>query len=237
MTAGDLKDQITNLFTVDQFRSKMGDDENIIVLRFRAISKEPAIDLMEFIERGYSEVLDADMSAGEERDGYYSIFVEFSRDKEAPGQIKDMLDGMSKLCDHSTWRFRWYKDVGGHDFDVETFSEFVPLSAKEYEERVHEGTTAEINQFLDQGTVEAEISESTITFKKPYVGSVVADIESFGDYNELKESLIGAIQLDDQSRAETVFLNKYLGNYDINKINGKFLIRSGDKAMIIRGWV
>jgi hypothetical protein len=29
------------------------------------------------------------------------------------------------------------------------------------------------------------------------------------------------------------FLAKYIGNYDINKIGNKFLIRNGDRAVVI----
>jgi hypothetical protein len=34
------------------------------------------MDLVEFIEKGYKFILDADMSAGEENDGQYQVFVE-----------------------------------------------------------------------------------------------------------------------------------------------------------------
>ena len=30
-----------------------------------------------------------------------------------------------------------------------------------------------------------------------------------------------------------MYLNKYLGNYDINKIENHFLIRNGDRAIIL----
>jgi hypothetical protein len=128
----DLKHSVDRLFTIDQFQSKMGDDKNIITLRFRASNKEPAIDLMEFIERGYEFVLDADVSSGEEKDGKYSVFVELERNEEAPSNIKDLLRGLSQLCDISDWRFRWYKDSGGHDFDEQAIKDFVPLSPEEY---------------------------------------------------------------------------------------------------------
>lgn len=128
----DLKDMVDNLFTVDQFKSKMGDDKDTIVIRFRAADKEPALDLMDFIEKGYNYVLDADVSSGEERDGKYSIFVEIERTEKAPGQVKDLLNGVTQLCDCTGWRFRWYRDVGGQDFTPETFAEIVPLTPEEY---------------------------------------------------------------------------------------------------------
>jgi len=55
-----------------------------------------------------------------------------------------------------------------------------------------------------------------------------------GEYNEISESIPGGIQLDEASQSQVAFLEKYLGNYDINKIDGKFLIRNGQKAMIVK---
>jgi hypothetical protein len=220
----DLKDMVDNLFTVDQFKSKMGDDKDIVTLRFRAANKEPAIDLMEFIERGFDFVLDADMSSGEERDGYYSIFVELERTKHAPSQIKELINGISQLCDCTTWRFRWYKDVGGHDFSEEAIRDVVPLDPEEYAKSIEGEDAGEIAEFFDQGAIDSiEVDEDkNITFTKPFAGPLTAKFIAIGEYNTLKNALRGALQLDESSRGQVTYLNKYLGNYDINKIENHF---------------
>ena len=120
---------------------------------------------------------------------------------------------------------------------MDEFKKVVPLTASDYTRRTAVQAQVDMNQFLDQSTSTGEVEESTVRFRKPYSCDIVAEIENFGDYEELKETLVGPIQLDDNSRAETVFLNKYLGNYDINKIDGRFLIRSGDTALIIKKWI
>lgn len=232
---GDLKDMVDNLFTIDQFKSKMGDDKNTIVLRFRAANKEPAIDLMEFIERGFNAVLDADVSSGEEKDGYYSVFVEFERTEHAPAQIKELINGISQLCDCTTWRFRWYKDIGGHDFSEEAIKENVPLTAEEYARSIEGQDAGEIAEFFDQGAIDSiEVDENkNITFTKPFAGPLTAKVIAIGEYKTLKDALRGALQLDESSRGQVTYLNKYLGNYDINKIENHFLIRNGDRAVIL----
>jgi hypothetical protein len=231
----DLKDCIDNLFTIDQFQSKMGNDEDIITLRFRAVDKEPAIDLMEFIERGYNFVLDADVSSGEERDGQYSIFVELERTTKAPKQIKDLLNGISQLCDCTDWRFRWYRDVGGYDFSVKNIEKCVPLSPQEYQNSIEGQESGEVTDFFDQGAIDSvEMDEGkNITFTKSYADPLTAKFIAIGEYNTLKNALRGALQLDESSRGQVLYLNKYLGNYDINKIEGHFLIRNGDRAVIL----
>ena len=56
LKAGDLEGVISNRFSVDQFKSKMGDDKNIMVLSFSVDGQAPAKDLERFAETGYKEV-------------------------------------------------------------------------------------------------------------------------------------------------------------------------------------
>ncbi len=57
LKAGDLEGVVSNRFSVDQFKSKMGDDKNIMVLAFSVDGQAPAKDLERFAEAGYKEVL------------------------------------------------------------------------------------------------------------------------------------------------------------------------------------
>lgn len=238
----DLKDTIDHLFTVDQYQSKMGEDREVLVLRFRASDKEPAIDLMEFIEKGYPFVLDADMSPGEEKDGKYSVFVEIERSPEAAENIKDLLNGINQLADLDIWRFRWYKDLDGHTFDAETFAEVVPLTPEEYDEKSEEFAEADnveeldVEGFFNQGAMESidvDLDRKIITFNKPYAEPLTLEFHDIGSYNIIKNKLPGGLQLDESSRGQVLYLNKYLGNYDINKIADKFLVRNGNYAVIL----
>ena len=231
----DLKDTIDSHFTVDQYESKMGDDKNIIVLRLRAVDKEPATDLMEFIERGFDFVLDSDISSGEEKDGKYSIFVELERNESAPRNIDNLIKSISQLCAINEWKFRWWKDTEGHPFTEEEFAKVVPLNPAEYESKVKKDDNTEVADFFDQGAIDSVgLSEGVITFTRPYASPLTAKFIAIGEYNELKNVLRGAIQLDESSRGQVLYLNKYLGNYDINKIEGQFLIRNGKRAVILQ---
>lgn len=238
----DLKDTIDHVFTVDQYQSKMGEDREVLVLRFRASDKEPAIDLMEFIEKGYPFVLDADMSPGEEKDGKYSVFVEIERAPEAAENIKDLLNGINQLADLDNWRFRWYKDLDGHTFDAETFAEVVPLTPEEYDAKSEEFAEADnveeldVEGFFNQGAMESidvDLDRKIITFNKPYAEPLTLEFHDIGSYNTIKDKLPGGLQLDESSRGQVLYLNKYLGNYDINKIADKFLVRNGNYAVIL----
>lgn len=233
---GDLKYFVEPLFTVDQYKSKMGKDEDILVLSFRAKDKNPAVDLMEFIEKGYPYVLDADISPGEERSGFYSVFVELERNKSIPRQLDQLLNGVSQLTGISDWRFRYYKETKSMEFTRENAEEHIPLTQQDYIEKVAKGRNQEINSFFDQGALESVSIDDAdnLIIKKPYAESLCVKLIDHDDYSIIKEHISGPIQLDKVSMGQTIYLQKYLGNYEVSKISDKFLIKNGDKAIIIQ---
>lgn len=232
---GDLRDMVSHRITIDQYNSKMGNDQDIIVVAFKVKDKFPAIDLMEFIEKGYPSVLDADMSTGEESDGEYAVFVELERTPKVAKELEDILRGLSQLCKCDSWHFRYFKDIPGYTFTKEKFEEIVPLTPEAYASRIKGQKIADVEDVLDQGSTEiVDIDESnTLTISKAYTDNVEFKLEAVGLYDDLARQLAGGLQLDESSNSQTLYLSKYLGNYEINKINNKFLIRNGDKAIII----
>ena len=220
----DLKNMVSNRFTIDQYKSKMGIDADIIVVAFRVEDKFPAIDLMEFIEKGYPAVLDSDMSTGEEKDGKYAVFVEFDRDPKFPEQLSSLLKGVSQLCGCKDWRFKYFRDVNSYDFSIEKLQEVVPLTKDQYLARIKQQDLTDVGSVLDQGPAEiVDMDENkNITLRKTYSGDLKLHLDSIGNYDALSESLQGHIQLDESSIHQVAFLEKYLGNYQIHKIGNKF---------------
>ena len=234
LRAGDLEDFVEGLFTVDRYSSKMGEDRDVVVLGFRVREKLPAMDLVEFIETGYHYVLDADMSSGEEHDGQYQVFVELERTTQLPEQINALIRGVSQLTKNKDWRFRYQKSPKSLEYNVENISEHVPMSPAEYESKIVEIKTADLKEFFDQGGAEITLdTDNNITFSRPFSGDVSAKFVAIGDYEDVKQTVPGGISLDESSQGQVLFLNKFLGNYDINKIGNKFLIRNGARAVVI----
>jgi hypothetical protein len=212
----------------------MGEDRDVVVLGFRVKEKFPAIDLMEFIERGYPYVLDADMSTGEESDGQYQVFVEMERNQNLPKNLRHLLSGIGQLTDIYEWRFRYQKAKNSLAFDEQSIMENIPMSPEDYDNKITEIKTSDVQEFFDQGVVEVALeSDNTLTFSKPFSGDVVTKFISIGNYDDVKETLPGALSLDESSQSQIVFLNKYLGNYDIDKVGDKFLIKNGNRAIVI----
>ena len=211
----DLTNMVSHRFTIDQYKSKMGDDETIVVIAFKVKDKFPAIDMMEFIEKGYEFVLDSDTSTGEESDGQYSVFVEIERGRRIPEQIAELIVDLSKLCNIKNWRFKYFRDVESHDFTKDAIATIVPLDVASYRKRVKEQKIADVNEMLNYGTTEVlDIDENNnLIIKKPLTGNISIKLEALGSYEALTKELQGAIQLDESSNSQVLFLEKYLGNY------------------------
>lgn len=234
LRSGDLADMINPVFSIDQYKSKMGDDDGIVVLGFRVKEKMAAIDTMEFIEKGYKFVLDADMSSGEERDGTYSVFIELERTESVAEQITQILEGFYHLTDCNEWQFRYYKEQS-KPADLDSLKANIPTDPESYNLKMKSlENKLDVENFFDQGALDVELSEDNIlTFKKPYAGILEAKLIRIGPYELVKNLTPGAINLDESSNSQLLFLNKFLGNYDIHKIENQFLIRKGSYAVVI----
>jgi len=135
LETGDLARLIHPELHVDEFKSKLGDDQDVVVLSFKVDSKEPANDLVAFIEKGYEWVLDADISSGEMEDGSYIVFVELDRSDATPDNIMDLMDDLMSVTDQeiSDWRVRYYKAHKETTLSLEALNDLIPLSPEAYE--------------------------------------------------------------------------------------------------------
>jgi hypothetical protein len=132
---GDLARLIHPELHIDEFKSKLGDDQDVIVLSFKVDAKEPAADLVSFIEKGYTWVLDADVSSGEMDDGSYIVFVELDRSKTAPDDIMSLMEDLTGLTEQELddWRVRYYKARKETTLSLEALHDLIPLSPEAYE--------------------------------------------------------------------------------------------------------
>ena len=123
---------------VDEFSSKMGDDDDIIVISFFVRDQQAAKDLMNWFEKGYDFVIDADRSPGEIKPNRYLVYVEIRRRSTAGSNVEILIDDLGTLTefgpDDWTMHYRG-KEV---PFSRDAFDNMVPLSPKEYRRRYDE---------------------------------------------------------------------------------------------------
>ena len=132
----DLEGMMKPTVHVDEFSSKMGDDDDVIVISFFLRDAQAAKDLMNWFEKGYDFVLDADRSPGEIKPNRFLVYVEIRRRSTAGGHVEQLLDDLNTLTefkDSKDWTMH-YK--GKHvPFSRDEFEQLVPLSPRAYRER------------------------------------------------------------------------------------------------------
>jgi hypothetical protein len=161
LEGGDLKRLVHDELHIDEYKSKMGEDADVCVVSFKVSGKEPAIDLVSFVEKGYDWVLDADVSSGEKEGGDYLVFVELDRTPSLPEQIYQLIADLVNLTeqDINDWRVRYFKSNSEHDLTVETLGQIVPLTPEKY--RVKYEKDKESDRELDQLKTAAGVDVTT----------------------------------------------------------------------------
>jgi len=231
----DLEGFVNEIFTIDSYKSKMGQDSEVAVLAFEVQDKAPAKDLMNFIEKGYDFVLDSDVSSGEDSKGKYQVFVELERNRRLPERIATILEDLTKLTGNDDWRFRYYKGIESKGFDESTASSLIPLNKDAYEGMINEYQQSELNRFFNKGVTEQKwIDENTIEFSKHVAGNIRMKVVDEGTTQEMVLKYPGAIKLGENSMSENLFLTKYFGNYNIYKIDEYLFFTNGTRTKVMQ---
>jgi hypothetical protein len=234
LQAGDLRMLVDNIFEVDSFASKMGEDKEIVVLAFTVKSQDPAQDLVEFIENGYDFVLDADASPGELSDGKYKVFVDIERNRRIAEQILELLNGISKLADIDDFKFRYHKSFHSIDADKDNLDTSIPKTKDEYEVSIQESTMNNFSNFFGRSFLEAvSVDHEDIVFQKKYAEPLRMRIADFGTKTEVYDNIVGPIMLEGSSMSEIMYFTKYVGNYNITKVGDKFVFENGKYAVAL----
>lgn len=232
LKTNDLHHLVSHVFEVDSYASKMGDDKDIVVLSFTVEDIAPAQDLVNFVERGYDFVLDADTSPGELKDGKYKVFIEIERNKHIAEQIREVLDGVGKLTGIEEFKFRYYKSF--NSLPVEALNEVVPTDKSSYEISIKENTLNNFSNFFNKSYLESiSVDNEDLVFQKKYSEPLRMRIKGFGQRHQVYEGLPGRIMIESRDISEVLYLTKYVGNYNVTKINNWFVFENEDYAVVL----
>jgi hypothetical protein len=190
---------------------------------------------MEFVEKGYPFVLDADVSAGENDKGEYAIFVEIERNENLAENIKELTYGLSKLTGIDDWEFKYYKGNKTYEASSDNLREVVPLNKHSYNEAVNRVKTENIKSFFTKTLMDnLTLDGNLITIHKPFGVSVQLEMVSEDDPQSILETNEDTITVDHSSVGEVFWLTKVLGDYNIDKIGENFMFTNGDRAMLLK---
>lgn len=231
----DLQDLVKKVFEIDSYKSKIGDDQDIVVLSFTVDHEDPAKDLENFIEMGYGFVLDADTSPGETDDGTYKVYVELERNRHVADQIIDLIDGISRLTGETEMRFRYFKSFKSQLATKENLAATVPMDKKSYDIATEQKRLDNFSEFFSRSYAdEISLLDESLTFKRTYSGPVSFEVITSGSKHAVYESIKGPIMLESKDVAEVMFLTKIIGNYNINKVGDTFIFENNGWAVALK---
>jgi len=198
LRADDLREMVHPTFEVDSFRSKMGEDQDVCVISFKVSDRSPAKDLMEFIEKGYAFVLDADVSSGEDNRGEYSVFVEIARTARLSEQIKELTYGVKKLTGLDDLKFKYHKESQVYEATEENLKKKIPDNSTAYQGLMDRMRTESVRGFftktlMDDLTLDGDI----ITIHKPFDRTVKLQIIKDGATESILEGIEDGYTVDE----------------------------------------
>lgn len=129
---GEMENLVQPIISVDQYKPKIGEANETVVVAFEVAFEQPAKDLSNLIETDVVESLDVDVSDGPNENGNYLVFVEFSRNKNLYNKIIEIAKTASKVTGINEWKFTYYKGNQAVDLNEENLAQSVVADKEEY---------------------------------------------------------------------------------------------------------
>jgi len=234
LKAGDLEGVVSKRFSVDQFKSKMGDDRNIMVLAFTVDGQAPAKDLERFAETGYKEVLDADATPGTLEDGKHRVFVEFARTEKVDQHIRKFLDDLAKLTNIDTFEFTYHKRSVPFEASAKNLADVLPRTPQAYSQKINSLRLGEVKDFFDKfQMMEFKLDNNIVAIKKRNAEELKFELHAFGNTNMIMNE-VKAFRLDEAAMSECLWMTKYFGPYQITKTTeDRFIFSKGGESALL----
>lgn len=120
---GEMQGLVSNVVSIDQYKPKVGEDSETVVVALTVTYEKPAHDLSNFIETSPLDHLDVEVSPAPNDEGVFKVFVEFSRNRSLYNNIKQMLDSINNITsERGEWEFTAYKLDEPRLFDGKRFA-------------------------------------------------------------------------------------------------------------------
>ena len=145
---GEMINLVNPIISIDQYRPKIGEVSETVVLAFEVAQEGAAGDLSNLIETDVVKSLDVDVSQGPNNNGKYLVFVEFERNKNLHKNIMEIVKTVSKVTDINEWTYEYFKGEGSKELTEDNLSQTVLDNQQQYVLKYSQ--TEETNEDLDR---------------------------------------------------------------------------------------
>ena len=129
---GEMINLVNSTISIDQYKPKIGEANETVVVAFEVQQELAAKDLSNLIETDIVESLDVDISQGPNNNGNYLVFVEFARDNKLHNRIMEIMKCVSNVTEITEWQYEYYKGTGAVDLNEDNLKETVLDNQEQY---------------------------------------------------------------------------------------------------------
>jgi|TARA_B100001093_G_scaffold64264_1_gene54179 hypothetical protein len=129
---GEMVNLVNGTISIDQYKPKIGEANETVVLALEVMQEGAASDLSNLIETDVVETLDVDVSQGPNNKGNYLVFVEFQRNNKLHTSIVEMMKVVANVTTITEWQFEYYKGDGAVDLNEDNLKSSVLDNQDEY---------------------------------------------------------------------------------------------------------
>jgi hypothetical protein len=237
---GDLAGTILPDVSIDEFEPKAGDEKDVIVVAFYLNDQDPAEDLNTFIQRGYIDTLDVEVSPNTDEEGRYLVFVEMSRNDTFPNKLQALLKDVGNVSGNMDWNVTTYlADDRKFKFNDPELYNFIILQPEAYvpkDEFKMKDMKENINQFFEDSLISSLTLEGNVVTITHNRRKIVAEVVDVGDY----DTVIGRNFLSEsafrvgQNPFEAQVLQSMLGNCQILPLGKYLCVNKDDRVMLLK---
>ena len=129
---GEMENLVNSTISIDQYKPKIGEANETVVVAFEVQQEVAAKDLSNLIETDVTESLDVDISQGPNNNGNYLVFVEFNRDNKLHNRIMEIMKCVSNATQITEWQYEYYKGGQAVDLNETNLKETVLDNQEQY---------------------------------------------------------------------------------------------------------
>ncbi len=236
----DLSGTILPNISIDEYEPKAGDNLDVIVVAFHLTDSEPADDLNTFIQRGFIDTLDVEVSPNTDTDGRYLVFVEMPRDDLFPNKFQALVKDIENVAGPLDWKVKTYFSDGQEfAFNDPALYSYVIIDPAQYvpkDDFKMADSKEKIEEFFrDSFALNLTINNNLVTVSG-LRHKIVLEVADVGDYdtvigrNFLREAAYNVKDVPYEAKV----LESILGHCQVLPL-GKFLVASyGDKILLVK---
>jgi len=206
-----LKGTILPKISIDEFTPKSGVTEEVAVVALYAIDDAPAQDLNSYVQRGYVDVIDAEVSPNPDEEGNYLIFIEIARDKNFLDVLLMLIKDIENVTGPMDWNVAPFSAEHSYAIDDPGLVQHLTFGS----------VTESIKRFLKPSDLPNVIFENDII----NFGSVQGKLRDFGQVDRILKNYTLNESLIDLDSYEASSLESMLGSeYQVAKYGSNVFI-------------